>query len=70
MTSLEDDDVDLATLQAQIDVSMAATTALVSTWVNPALRMVQSHRTSEKEFEESLRRPPRQTIFYWIYSII
>lgn len=58
-----DDDIDLDTLQAQIDVSLAHTKNLVSSWLKPAYdtSLPSSSRRAEqdKEIESLLRRPPR-----------
>lgn len=58
---LIEDDIDLETLQAQIDLSMAHTKDLVASWIKPG-RSSSTHagrRTGERDIEELLRRPPR-----------
>lgn len=59
MASAEEDDIDLETLQAQIDRSVAFTNELVSSWIKPSLQSSSSRRTTEQEFEQLIRRPPR-----------
>lgn len=58
----QDDDIDLETLQARIDMSMAFTDNLVSSWMQASkgkLAPSRSNRDDEKEIEEYMRRPPR-----------
>ncbi|CCM05566.1 uncharacterized protein FIBRA_07793 [Fibroporia radiculosa] len=58
----DDDDIDLETLQAQVDVSMAYTENLVSSWMKSSEGELPSsgpRRNEEKELEEYMRRPPR-----------
>ncbi|TDL29869.1 hypothetical protein BD410DRAFT_834107 [Rickenella mellea] len=45
-------------LQAQIDLSMALTQELVTSWV-PSLNSFKSKSDTDKDLEEYLRRPPR-----------
>ncbi|THH19912.1 hypothetical protein EW146_g1365 [Bondarzewia mesenterica] len=65
MAALEEDDIDIETLQAQIDMSMAFAQDLVSSWVQPsrasgsASQSSRRYKDAEKELEELLRRPPR-----------
>ncbi|CAL1701146.1 unnamed protein product [Somion occarium] len=57
-----EDDVDLETLQAQIDLSLAHTKDLVSSWLKPTYGKASSSVSRagvDKEIEEILRRPPR-----------
>ncbi|PCH41471.1 hypothetical protein WOLCODRAFT_131939 [Wolfiporia cocos MD-104 SS10] len=57
-----EDDIDVETLQAQVDMSMAFTQNLVSSWLESSrgkLPSVKSSRNEEKELEEYMRRPPR-----------
>lgn len=64
MADPADDDIDLETLQAQIDMSLAFTQELVASWIKP-IAGSSSHAQSkgsadaEKELEQLLRRPPR-----------
>ncbi|KAI5116352.1 hypothetical protein M0805_003803 [Coniferiporia weirii] len=55
--------VDLETLQAQVDLSMAVTNELVSSWIHPSLKTRAppgaAIREAEKELQDLLRRPPR-----------
>jgi hypothetical protein len=64
----EDEDVDAATLQAQIDLSMAYVHDMVSAWVKPSSTnsVQKSSRNIEKEIQDSLRRPPR-FIFHFLF---
>jgi hypothetical protein len=58
-TNGETDDIDLETLQAQIDASLAQTFALVDSWKTPAFPQATSGRITEADFGAILRRPPR-----------
>ncbi|KAF9821295.1 hypothetical protein IEO21_00903 [Rhodonia placenta] len=61
-TPADEDDIDVETLQAQVDMSMAFTHNLVSSWMTPSkgkLPSSSSHLNDEKELEEYMRRPPR-----------
>ncbi|EED84464.1 predicted protein [Postia placenta Mad-698-R] len=61
-TPADEDDIDVETLQAQVDMSMAFTQNLVSSWMTPSkgkLPSSSSHLNDEKELEEYMRRPPR-----------
>ncbi|TBU49027.1 hypothetical protein BD309DRAFT_948345 [Dichomitus squalens] len=58
----DDEDMDLETAQAQIDMSMAFVNDLVSGWMknsNAKLPTSTSRVDEEKELEEYMRRPPR-----------
>lgn len=58
-----DDEIDLESLQAQIDLSLAHTKNLVSTWMKPGFGNTaasSSRANQDKEVEELLRRPPRR----------
>ncbi|KAH9939968.1 hypothetical protein B0H21DRAFT_755328 [Amylocystis lapponica] len=62
MAGTEDDDIDAETLQAQVEMSMAYTQELVSSWMKNStgkLPSSKSRRDEEKELEEYMRRPPR-----------
>jgi len=56
----ENEELDLASLQAQIDMSMSFAQDLVSSWVEPS-KVATSSRSHdlEKELKEHMRRPPR-----------
>ncbi|KAF8351590.1 hypothetical protein F5887DRAFT_1195883 [Amanita rubescens] len=56
----ENEELDLASLQAQIDMSMSFAQDLVSSWVEPN-KVASSSRSHdlEKELKEHMRRPPR-----------
>jgi len=58
---LLEDDIDLETLQAQIDLSMAHTKDVVASWIKPSRpSSVNMSRTDGvKDLEDLLRRPPR-----------
>ena len=59
---IDDDDIDLEELQAQIDLEMARTQNLVASWVDPnygTSSTKEARANQEKEIEELLRRPPR-----------
>lgn len=63
MAQHEAPQVDLDALQAQINLSMSLTEDLVSSWIRPIAKNLtkpgQSSKTTEKELQEYLRRPPR-----------
>lgn len=64
-TDGDDDDMDLETFQAQIEMSMAYTQELVSSWMKSSkgrLTSSKSRRDEEKELEEYMRRPPRYVL--------
>ncbi|KIP10680.1 hypothetical protein PHLGIDRAFT_22125 [Phlebiopsis gigantea 11061_1 CR5-6] len=55
-------DMDVETLQAQIDLSLAHTQNLVSSWLKPkygGASVGSSRVNQEKELEELMKRPPR-----------
>ena len=53
-------DVDLETLQAQIDLSMSVTNDLVSSCIKPSAKLKSSYNQNlEAELKEYMRRPPR-----------
>ena len=56
----ENEELDLASLQAQIDMSMSFAQDLVSSWVESS-KVAASSRSHdlEKELKEHMRRPPR-----------
>lgn len=56
-----EDDVDVETLQAQIDMSMSFAHNLVSSWIKPThlAQLRSSNVNSTQILEEELRRPPR-----------
>ena len=60
---VDDNDIDLETLQAQIDLTLANTQSLVSSWVQPGPAESSSSKSSridhEKELQDLLKRPPR-----------
>lgn len=61
-TAADEDDIDAESLQAQIDMSMAFTQNLVSSWMSSSqgkLPASSSTGNEEKELEEYMRRPPR-----------
>lgn len=60
-TMSEEEDIGLETLQAQVDMSLAFTQNLVSSWLKPTEGKLPSSRArnDEKELEEYMRRPPR-----------
>lgn len=70
----DEDDIDLEALQAQIDLSLAHTKNLVSSWLKPAYGDANVSQISrvkeEKEIEELLRRPPRSPPFYLSLSVL
>ncbi|THH12254.1 hypothetical protein EW145_g99 [Phellinidium pouzarii] len=51
--------IDLEVFQAQVDLSMALTNELVSSWIHPSLKSSSVARSTEKELQELLQRPPR-----------
>jgi len=58
----DDEDIGLETLQAQVDMSLAFTQNLVSTWLKPTegkLPSSKARNNEEKELEEYMRRPAR-----------
>ncbi|KZT72548.1 hypothetical protein DAEQUDRAFT_590009 [Daedalea quercina L-15889] len=58
----EDEDIGLEALQAQVDMSMAFTQSLVSSWLKPTEGKLPSSKArgnQEKELEEYMKRPPR-----------
>ncbi|KAH9927174.1 uncharacterized protein BXZ73DRAFT_102762 [Epithele typhae] len=62
MAEAEEDGVDIATLQAQVDMSIAFTEELISGWMKSSKAKLQSFATAksdDKELEEHMRRPPR-----------
>ncbi|KAI0722247.1 hypothetical protein C8T65DRAFT_628730 [Cerioporus squamosus] len=61
MAEMEEDDIDLETLQAQIDMSMAFTQDLVSGWMKAyKVKLPSSSRANDdRELEEHMRRPAR-----------
>ncbi|KZT13028.1 uncharacterized protein LAESUDRAFT_754054 [Laetiporus sulphureus 93-53] len=57
-----EDDIDAETLQAQVDMSMAFTQNLISSWMKSSTAQLpssSSRRDEERELEEHMRRPPR-----------
>lgn len=62
---VDDADIDLETLQAQIDLSLANTKNLVSSWVKPT-RAESASKASrvdhEREIQDLLKRPPRYVL--------
>ena len=57
-----ENDLDVETLQAQVDMSLAHTQSLVSSWLKPKFgsgASSSSRAHQEKELEELLKRPPR-----------
>ncbi|KAG6821550.1 hypothetical protein H0H93_000059 [Arthromyces matolae] len=57
---MEDDgSLDVQTLQAQIDMSMAFAQEMVSSWVKPSRKIKRSTRDYEAELKEYMRRPLR-----------
>jgi hypothetical protein len=58
--AIDEDSIDMETLQAQIDMSMAFAQNLVSSWVKPFRKLPsRSNRDMEAELKEYMRRPPR-----------
>ncbi len=67
MVDMDEDGVDVETLQAQIDMSMAFTHNLVSGWMKTSKAKLPSSRTHDGfELEEYMRRPPRYVFQYWL----
>ncbi len=64
MADVEEDSMDLETLQAQIDMSMAFTHDLVSGWMKASkVKLPSSSRADDdRELEEHMRRPARYVI--------
>ncbi|KAG6854900.1 hypothetical protein C0991_012090 [Blastosporella zonata] len=56
---MDEDSIDLETLQAQIDMSMSFAQEMVSSWVNPSRKLPSKSRNVEAELKEYMRRPPR-----------
>ncbi|KAK7061892.1 hypothetical protein R3P38DRAFT_2832142 [Favolaschia claudopus] len=56
-----EEDIDIETLQAQIDLSLAYTQNLVSSWVKPSNKPTKNSTRAliEAEIKDSMRRPPR-----------
>lgn len=72
-TPADEDDIDVETLQAQVDMSMAFTHNLVSSWMTPSkgkLPSSSSHLNDEKELEEYMRRPPRYALSWNILVVV
>ncbi|RPD66755.1 hypothetical protein L226DRAFT_565546 [Lentinus tigrinus ALCF2SS1-7] len=61
MADVEEDSMDLETLQAQIDMSMAFTHDLVSGWMKASKAKLPSSSSAndDRELEEYMRKPPR-----------
>jgi hypothetical protein len=67
---VNDDEIDLESLQAQIDLSLAQTQTLVASWLQSSRGQSSSSAPSssrvnqekEKEIQELLKRPPRWVI--------
>jgi len=61
----EEEDIDAVALQAQIDLSLAATHNLVSSWMGkPATTQMSSKQLAlETELKEYMKRPPRYAFF-------
>lgn len=60
-----EDDLDVESLQAQVDMSLAHTQSLVSSWLKPKYgsgAASSSRGNQEKELEELMKRPPRCVI--------
>ena len=57
---MDEDDIDVETLQAQIDLSMSFAKNLVSSWIEPH-RIPRNPRKKdlEKEISEYMQRPAR-----------
>lgn len=57
----EEEDIGLEVLQAQVDMSLAFTQNLVTSWLKPTEGKLPSSksRNEEKELEEYMRRPQR-----------
>jgi hypothetical protein len=59
----EPEDIDAEALQAQIDLTLAATHSLVSSWIGKSSASTQPSSRQlalENELKEHMRRPPRQ----------
>ena len=61
VTSIMDEDaIDVETLQAQIDLSMSFAKTLVSSWIEPHRIPTNPHKKDlEKELSEYMQRPAR-----------
>jgi hypothetical protein len=59
-----EDDIDIETLQAQIDMSMSFAHNLVTSWIKPTqMGQLRSNGTNATQIlEEELRRPPRYAV--------
>ena len=66
MADAEEDGMDLETLQAQIDMSMAFTHDLVSGWMKASKAKLpsSSRANDDRELEEYMRRPPRYVFLF------
>lgn len=62
----DEDEIDLEALQAQIDLSLAHTKNLVSSWLQPTLgtHPVSSRHKEDKEIQDLLRRPSRYLLLF------
>ncbi|KAF8897724.1 hypothetical protein BD779DRAFT_1465841 [Infundibulicybe gibba] len=66
-------EVDVETLQAQIDLSMSFADNLISSWIKPSLNLPTRSQNIESELQEYMRRPTRlgvgakipQTTSHW-----
>ncbi|EMD40898.1 hypothetical protein CERSUDRAFT_80549 [Gelatoporia subvermispora B] len=59
---MDQDDIDVESLQAQVDMSMAFTENLVASWMKSSATKLPSSKkrgNDERELEEYMRRPPR-----------
>jgi hypothetical protein len=57
---MDEDAIDVETLQAQIDLSMSFAKSLVSSWIQPYRIPRNSHKKDlEKELSEYMQRPAR-----------
>jgi hypothetical protein len=57
---MDEDAIDIETLQAQIDLSMSFAKNLVSTWIQPHTIPRNSNKKDlEKELSEYMQRPAR-----------
>ena len=57
---MDEDDIDVETLQAQIDLSMSFAKNLVSSWIQPHRIQSNSYKKDlEKELSEYMQRPAR-----------
>ena len=60
LQTLGEDEIDTEALQAQIDLSMSFAQDLVTSWIKPSHKLVlNSHKDTERELQEYMRRPPR-----------